>query len=256
MAGLPKSGRWWVFVALILVVFPIAVFAQAIDPPIVGSIEEGTPSDTLADAVALNSVATEEQKEVLIADFAAAIAADRVTLDQALAMLALVSWDTLTDADALAKAIDTMTAVIAGLVDGTIVGDPLVVLADALGTLVTPDGIRNAIARAGGSEELLAQVDDLVAAGVPPGILVRLLEQAFHDGLSEEEIACLLDALDAGADGDSWGQLVNEITSIGTNLHRDREGNQNKNSGEDEGKEQEEEENQHGNANKGEGKKG
>jgi hypothetical protein len=213
---------------------------------------EETPPDILQpliDAVALDPFATYEQTSSLIASFSIAIDAQQLTVDQALAMLALVSWSTLSDAETTAAALASLTAVLQGLADGTITGDPLVALADLLAGVVTPDGVRNAIARAGGSEALLEQVDQLVSAGVPPGILVRLTKQSFHDGVDELTIGLLLDELAATADGDAWGQVVNAVLDVGMNRHQDQEANANANKNTD-GEEQEEEENQHGNGGK------
>lgn len=252
MAGLPKSGRWLILAVSFVVLVPCLAATQTVEP--LPTMEEQTPSDTLQpliDVIQLNSVATETEKADLLGAFSSAIAAGTVTLDQAVAMLALASWETLADADAIAAATSAIAAVLQGLADGTLVDDPLVALAEALAPALTPDGVRNAISRAGGSEELLAQVDELVSVGVPPGILVRLTKQSFHDGLDEEAIGLLLDDLAATADGDAWGQVVNAVLGTGTERHQDREANANENKGKDDGQEKEEEENQHGNGNKG-----
>ena len=243
MAGLPKSRQRVLLLFLIFTALSVATSAQTV---------EQTPPDILqplVDAVALNPFATVEQTTSLIVAFSVAIDAQQLTVDQALAMLALVSWSTLPDAETTAAALSSLTAVLQGLADGTITGDPLVALADLLAGTVTPDGVRNAIARAGGSEALLEQVDELVSAGVPPGILVRLTKQSFHDGVDELTIGLLLDELAATADGDAWGQVVNAVLDVGMNRHQDQEANANANKNTD-GKEQEEEENQHGNGGK------
>jgi len=255
MAGLPKSGAWAVLAALLAVVFCVVASAQTVPPPL---LDEQTSSDTLqplVDAIGLNAFATTEQTQSLVAAFSGAVAAQHVTIDQALAMLALVSWSTLADAESTTQALDAILTVLQGLAAGTITGDPLVALADLLAGLVTPAGVRNAIARAGGSEALLEQVDDLVAAGVPPGILVRLTKQSSHDGIDEARVSLLLDELAATATGDRWGQVVNAVLDVGTNQYRDREANANANKNTD-GNEEEEEENQHGNGSGGKDKKG
>jgi len=252
MAGLPKSHRWLPLVVVVALLLPCLAAAQVIDasPP----IEEQTPSSTLQpliDVVNISAVATDAQKAELLAAFATSIDAGSLTLDQALAMVALVAWETLADPDDIATAITAIVAVLQGLADGSVVEDPLIALAGLLAVSLTPDGVRNAIARAGGSEDLLAQVDDLVSAGVPPGILVRLTKQSFHDGVDEATIGVLLDELAATADGDAWGQVVNAILDVGLNRHQDREANANENQGVKGGHEEEEEQNQHGNSGKG-----
>lgn len=246
MAGLPRSGmRLWL-AAFLLIVVSTVVHAQAVD--------EQTPSDTLQplfDAIALNAYATSEQTASLVASFSNVIVAQKLTVEQAVAMLALVSWGTLPDAETTTRACGAVLSVLQGIAAGSITDDPLVALAELLAGLVTPAGVRNAIANAGGSEALLEQVDDLVAAGVPPGILVRLTKQSFHDGVDEATIVLLLDELGATATGDAWGQVVNAVLGVGANKHQDREENQNQNKNTD-GEEEEEEQNQHGNG----GKKG
>ncbi len=251
MAGLPKSGRWLLLLASFLLCLSAVAAAQTVDPPL---IEEQTPSDTLqplVDGVALNAVATDAQESELVSAFSAVIAAEKLTLDQALAMLALVSWETLETAEDVTAAMAAITAVLQGVADGTLAGDPLAALADLVAAAVAPAGVRNAIARAGGSEELLEQVDELVTQGVPPGILVRLAKQSLRDGLAEEDVTALYDALAIGADGGSWGRLVNEITSDPSNEEPNAGRNRNENSGTDATEEQENQENQHGHGNGG-----
>lgn len=251
MAGLPKSGRWLLLVASFLLCISAVAAAQTVDPP---PIEEQTPSDTLqplVDAVALNAVATDAQKSDLVSAFSSVIAAEKLTLDQALGMLALVAWDALETGEDVTAAMAAITTVLQGVADGTLTGDPLAALADLVAAAAAPSGVRNAIARAGGSEELLERVDELVTQGVPPGILVRLAKQSLRNGLAEEDVAALYDALAIGADGNSWGQLVNEIASGPPDELLNTERNRNENSGADAIEEQEEEGNHHGHGNGG-----
>ncbi len=247
MAGLPKSGHWLVLALSLAMLFSCLAHAQVVAP--LPSIDEQTPSDVLqplADVLAQNAVATDVQAAELLAAFSATITAGQLTIEQALAMLALAAWPTLEEAVAVAESAAAIESILQSLSDGTLLDDPLVALALALGLATTPEGVRDAIARAGGSDELLAQVDELVSAGVPPGILVHLTKQSFHDGLDESAIVLYLDELAATADGDAWGQVVNVILDQGANQHRDREENANKSHGETQNEEEEEEANQHG----------
>lgn len=242
MAGLPKSGRWCA--AVVLCVFSLSAFAQTFDPWLpLPEVEEQTSSvalQPLIDALGENPVATDAELQSLLDAFASAIDGGWVTVDQGLAMLDLASWSTLSDALSVATATDAMLSVLSGRIDGTVL-DPLLALADLLAAVVTPDGVRNAIERAGGSETLLAQVDALVAAGVPPGILVRLTRQTFHDGLEESDVVAIFSDLSGIVDATAWGQVANDLLDQGSERHRDQEKNVNANkngSAKDEGDEE------------------
>ena len=142
-----------------------------------------------------------------------------------------------------------MTEILDGITEGTLEGDPLVELTDALGDALTPAGILNTLGKSGATEDVLNRVEDLVVEGVPPGILVRIAKGALRDGLSDSEITALLDELAAGADGDAWGQLANDVTDQGVYQYQDQEQNQNESGGQTLEPQLETEENQHGNAN-------
>ncbi|MCK5247527.1 hypothetical protein KAR02_11535, partial [Candidatus Bipolaricaulota bacterium] len=100
--------------------------------------------------------------------------------------------------------------------------------------------------------EILDQVSSIVASGVPPGILVRIVKEALRDGLSAEEIAELLDALTTAVDEEgegAWGQIANDVTGDGE--YQDQEQNENVDGNE----EPEEEANEHGDGTDNNGKK-
>ncbi|MEW5826247.1 MAG: hypothetical protein AB1778_05390 [Candidatus Bipolaricaulota bacterium] len=230
MAGLPKSGRWCA--AVVLCVVSLSTFAQTLDPWLpLPEVEEQTSSvalQPLIDALGENPVATDAQLQSLLDAFASAIDGGWVTVDQGLAMLDLASWSTLLDALSVSTATDAMVSILSGRIDGTVL-DPLLALADLLAAVVTPDGVRNAIERAGGSETLLAQVDTLVAAGLPPGVLVRLTQQTFHDGLEESDVVALFSDLSGVVDATAWGQIANDLLDQGNERQRDQEKNANAN---------------------------
>ncbi len=250
MAGLPKSGRQLLLVASLLFITPCLAAAQMAD---LLTVEERTPSGTLQsliDAANSSTAAAETQKAELAVAFSDAISVGQLALDQALAMLALASWETLPDAEATTATLDAIQNVLDDLAGGSLTGDPLAALAAALVATPTPAGATNAIARAGGSEGLLAQVGELVFAGVPPGILVRVAKQSLRNDLPEDEVALALDAVGAGAEG-AWGHLANGAAGGSLARYGNRERNESEGSGVDAAAEQETAGNQHGSGDRG-----
>jgi hypothetical protein len=252
IAGLPKS---FAPVALcFLVGFSLLASAQSIQTPSEGIdpiFDVQTSSTTIQpiyDAIALTSIATPEQIAALEAAFATAMDAGILTVDQGLEMLSLAQWSILEDESSLEATLSALLGVLNDLSSGVLFGDPLAALADALGDALTPAGILNALGKSGATDAVLDRVQDLVVEGIPPGILVRLTKEALRGGLSEDEIGVIFDALSAGNEGDSWGQLANQVSDQGSYKHQDQEQNQNENTGESGDPEIETEQNQHGNA--------
>ncbi len=232
MAGLPKSILVLLSALVIGIALALTGFADGIQtdsivlPP--GDVQ--TSSNVLQpvfDLIDANANADPIDKANLKADFETAV----VTLgllapEQAMAMLSLVQWETLLEPNALANVAAAIQTILADLISGVPIGDPVEALQRLLNLLATPAGTLNAIRNAGASDEILAEVASLVADGVPPGILVRITKQGLRDGLSTEESSSQLDALAAAvAEGEdvSWGQIANEVTEKGNSKHQEQE---------------------------------
>ncbi len=224
MAGLPKSFFAFLISISLILGLTLAGWADDIQtgsvvvPP--GGVQ--TSSNVLQpvfDVIDGNPNAAPADQEALKSAIQSAADLGLLTADQALAMLGLVQWTSLTDADALANAASIVLTILDDLVAGDIT-DPVGALTNLLNQLATPPGTLNAIGRAGASEELLDQVSSLVAGGVPPGIVVRVTKEGLRHGLSMEEIAAQLDvlaaALQSGEDI-AWGQIANDATGKGAN---------------------------------------
>lgn len=241
MAGLPKSA------SLLLISLGVALSMS-----LLGMAQEiQTDSNVLQpvfDLIDANANANLTDQDSLKETFENAVTLGLLTPEEALAMLGLVQWGTLEEADALANASAAIQTILADLSSDTPPDDPLAALTQLLNVLATPAGTLNAIGKAGASEEVLDQVSGLVADGVPPGILVRIIKEGLRNGLSMEEIIAQLDALAAAmaeSEDVSWGQIANDVTEKGESKHRDQE--QNANIGGNE--EPEQEKNEHGNGN-------
>jgi len=90
-----------------------------------------------------------------LAALSSAISAEALTLDQALAMLALVSWETLADDEGVTTATTAIETVLQWLADGPSQGTRSSRLPKPLLLGSPRQAFRNAISRAGGSEALL-----------------------------------------------------------------------------------------------------
>jgi len=162
---------------------------------------------------------------------------------------------------ALSSTLDALTAGEIDLEQGfayladNAAGVTLSALKDLLQT-DTPDGIQNSISNLGQSEgydraaleAVLAEVDRLAAAEVPPGIAQRGVNDLLRAGLTQDEI------VDGGT---SPGKAANEVTdqcqNMNQNENQEDEMNQNRNQGQNEEPEQEDEENQNGSSGSGKG---
>jgi hypothetical protein len=240
-------------VALIVDVLGDLSGGSVIDP--VGELEArllALDRQPVFDAIGASSAATADQIQALLDAFTAAFDASTLTPEQALEMLGFVGWSSLETTEDIDLAMGLLTDTLSGLVAGAIT-DPLGALTDAYNAALTPDGIVNAIGRAGASDETISQVQALVAGGLPPGIAVRVTKEALRDGLTQAEIAELLAELaEEYASGASPGQAANAATGQGSYRHQEQEEEQNSNQG-DSG-DPEEEKNANGPKENGKGK--
>ena len=124
-------------------------------------------------------------------------------------------------------------------------------------------GIENAISKLGTTEgydqealdTVLAKVDELVAAGVPSGVALRVARELIRTGLDPEKIVAELDRLETSIidDGTSPGKAANEVAPQGQNQNQNQEEemNQNSNKGKNDEPEKENEGNQNGSSGNG-----
>ncbi|MDD5263951.1 MAG: hypothetical protein PHU43_03850 [Candidatus Bipolaricaulis sp.] len=219
--------------------------------------QDAATSPTLDEVAALNLTASPEQIRAAVGLLADSVTAGTLSVDQAIQLLIAADWAALADGAAIDAALATLTDLVAGITAGTLTLDEALAALGASETGTTPDGFLDALAQAGASEATGALAEALVAAGVPPGIVVRIVKQGLNqDALTDEEVQALLATLGELADGDSWGKLANEIAGHGSYRHRDRENNVNRNDGTSDDPEQETEQNEHGSQGKGHGKNG
>jgi len=271
-----KNGTYtsWAIPVAVMIVALLAV-------PALGE-EIQTPSSVIPETLELiNACAAldEEQKATLATQFEEAAVGEYLTDAQAAALLDASGLPALAEGDDPALLLDGLTmildALIAGLVDpdGAILsisvwadsGGSLDALAGLLDEQASPPGILNAIGGAladGGylqtdSDTVFAQVELLIEAGVPPGIVVRVSKDTIRDG-EAPDTELLLEQLrvlgELIADGESPGHAANEVTGNGKDRHRhqeeEQESNTNASDGVPPGQQEEKENNANANANK------
>lgn len=265
-AGLPKDIRK--ITLLVLVSTIILVFASA-------GLAEGvqTPSTTLDDVLTLvtqNEYLSPTQQTLLTSSLTSAVTSGALTIDQALALVDLSGLENVTDAAETPVITHVLCIILDALASGEISPEQAsTYMADTVesGTLSalkdltqaeTPMGIENSISEFGATEgyeqeaidTVLAKVDELVVAGVPSGIALRVARDLLRAGLDPDQIATELDRLETSIaeEGTSPGKAANEITSQGQhqNQNQEEEMNQNTNQGKNEEPEDENEENQNG----------
>jgi len=273
IAGLPNSSGKIALLVLAtvgLLAFALPVFSEDVQ----------TTSATLDDLltiVAQNGYISPEQETLLYSSFTSAVTSGVLTPDQALDLWDLSGLGGVTDATETPVLTHALSIILAALTDGEIdLEQAFTYLADTadIGTLSalkdlvetkTPDGIQNSISNLGESEgydqvaidTVLADVDELVAAEVPPGIALRVVNNLLRAGLSPDETVDELDRLQTAIvdGGTSPGRAANEVTDQGQNKNqnqnREEEMNQNSNQGQNEEPEQENEENQNGSSGNG-----
>lgn len=195
---------------------------------------QGIAQQSLSSAEAFTLLNDLEQLETLTPDFIAAISQETLSLEEALALLeaaqfgtgsiSSVSEDTLKlILDGLSgsefKSFDEILALFEEFPDPNIL---LFELKQQFDLLASPQGIinviSNAVTKAGygdvSSAKMLNKADDLIANGVPPGIVVRMIKQALRGSYSEEQILAELDTLNEAIEsGTSPGQAANQTQS-------------------------------------------
>ncbi len=270
-AGLPNDIRritLFVLVPTIILVFALLGLAEDVH----------TPSTTLDDVLTLvtqNDYLSPTQQTLLTSSLTSAVTSGALTVDQALALVDLSGLENVTDAaetpivthalsiilDALASGEISPEQASAYMVD-TVASGTLSALKD-LTQAETPMGIENSISKFGTTEgyeqeaidTVLAKVDELVVAGVPSGIALRVAKDLLRAGLDPEKIIAELDSLETSIaeEGTSPGKAANEVTPQGQhqNQNQEEEMNQNTNQGKNDEPENEDEENQNGSSGNG-----
>lgn len=264
IAGLPNNiGKVALFVLASTILLALALPGLAEDVQ--------TSSTTLDDVLTLitqNEYLSPTQETLFTSSLTAAVTSGALTPDQALALVDLSGLESVTDAtqtSLLTHALSILfDAVASGDIDpdqastylvDTVASGSLSALKDLTET-ETPMGIENAISKLGTTEgydqealdTVLAKVDELVAAGVPSGVALRVARELIRTGLDPEEILAELDRLETSIsdDGTSPGKAANEVTPQGQNQNQEEEMNQNSNKGKNDEPEKENEENQNG----------
>ena len=262
IAGLPKARSLCLVLVVALLSAGVMVSAQEmqtpsllpidpVEPPIVQ-----TPSVTLDGIIAaidLNPAATVDQRNALLDALGPVVEQEVLTEDQALEILSVIGWASLEDTERIDEAIEAVTTVSLQLLSGTLLGDPVAELADLWAEALTPDGIINSIDKAADragldettSDPVLDEVERLIVAGFPPGIVLRVVKDALRDG--DDPLAALA-ALEVAAEEGSNGQAANAVTGNGQNRYEETEENANQEPNE----EPEAEDNNHGQGRNGE----
>lgn len=251
MAGLPKRVVAVASSLTIVVLIAFTMAAQDVQSPsdVIDPVIQ-TPSFILEPVIVTvqsNSLVSEEEKQLLIDTFTAVIEDELMTVDQAVEMLMSLGWTSLELEEDIAVALALLDEILGGVAAGEI-EDPVAALIGAYNAEMTPDGITNAISKAGASDATLLQAQTLVASGLPPGIVLRVTKAALRgEEPTQAEIDAMLTLLgDAFADGSSPGQAANAATEQGTYQYEEQEQEQEENANEGENEEPEEEENKNG----------
>ena len=269
VAGPPKVRIVaYCFVLVFLLVLPRAALGQDIQSSsltVEDLITVITDADTLTDA----------QKEALSASLSDVADSGSFSLDDLFSVLSLaeIGSVSLVEADFVVAALETAFAVLLfGESDLSTVMDALSraldtqdlgVIDGLLQSQVDSSRAANALDRALLNSEydetsvdsLLAQADDLIAQGLPPGIMVRVLKNALRSDLDADELNAML--ADAGSlinDGTPPGQAANQVTGQGEfrNTHQHQE--QEENMTTEQNEELQEEQNSNSSEEKGSGK--
>jgi len=231
-AGLPKIQGTIATVTALLI---LSLTAVAQDNPLEPTLQ------SVIDQIETCTTITQDQQTLLVEAFATAVTAQIVTPDQAIALLGAAALESATDETNAASTVDGLSSILVDLTEGLLDYEGAIAkLTDASPEEepldpVTPDGIRNAIGNAASQEGIdteavdatLAAAERLIAAGIPPGIVLRTVKDAFRDGSDAVEWLDQLESLIA--DGTSPGNAANAVADKGQNRHREEELNQNEN---------------------------
>ena len=253
-AELPKRTRQ-ILLLLSIVICGIVAFGQ--DAPVEPILPtETNPLDGFIERIETLTVLSEDQKTALI-DAAATIVDDvSFTADDATMLLDRLGLDQLVEGEDPQPLVDSLLTVLSEIgaeggldpEEALLRLDELIAAQSELET-VTPEGIRNAISNAavnysGDLDALLAQVEELIFEGIPPGIVLRVVKDGLRSG---EEIDLEAWLTDLGTailvDGLSPGLAANAITGKGQSKHQEQELNQNANQGKNDEPENESEQN-------------
>ncbi|MGB2983709.1 MAG: hypothetical protein WBC63_07620 [Candidatus Bipolaricaulia bacterium] len=231
MAGLPKRAS---LLALVLSLLALASWVgvsqdvqtpPTVIEPIFDVQTESTTLQEITDAVSVNPSASDEEVALLIDLFLSAV--DEGGMDVSLVgeMLDGVGWDGIDEgiSDVMGLIEEILNAYLDELIE-----DPVAGLVDAFNASLTPDGIVNAVTKAGASPETISEVLSLVASGIPPGIVLRVTKAALRDDDLDVSLALadLAGAFEENPDI-SPGEAANEATGNGSFKHREREENEN-----------------------------
>lgn len=269
IVGLPNDIRkitLLVLVSTIILVFALPALAEDVQ----------TPSATLDDVLTLvtqNDYLSPAQQTLLTSALTSAVTSGALTVDQALALVDLSGLEDVTDAAKTPVLTHALSIILNALALGEIsLEQASTYIADTVesGTLSalkdltqaeTPMGIENSISKLGMTEgyeqeaidTVLAKVDELVVAGVPSGIALRVVKDLLRAGLDPEKIIAELDRLETSIaeEGTSPGKAANEVTPQGQNQNQEEEMNQSTNQGKNDEPEDENEENQNGSSGNG-----
>jgi len=170
-----------------------------------------TPSETLETVLSLvqdNPYVSVKHAQVLSAFLATAVDQGALTPDEALKLLDTVGWTELISEDAVGFAVRALElALIAVTAEGTPYDEVLAKLSEMaksgeLGPLASETGSANALpglatallhSTENLTPELLAEIEDAVVSGVPPGQVIRTVKSL--SGASEEEVSAALEDL-------------------------------------------------------------
>ena len=219
-----------------------------------------TDSLTLEDVLAIieiNEALDDGQKIALGDAFTTMIEEEYLSVEEALALLEVAGLETLTVENA-AFVVDALDLVLDALYNGEIDPESAVgILSEAMesGSLndikddlaewTTPEGISNVIGRAAfaagyeGDElkDLLDRANLLIADGVPPGIVVRILKDKLRGGTESEEEDLATETLNTldevytyiVDEGLPPGQAANKVAGKGKYKYTEEEREQNQN---------------------------
>ncbi len=246
VAGPPKVRIvvYW-FVLVFLLVLPRAALGQDVQS---SSLTVGDLITVIADVDTL----TDAQKETLSASLLDVAGSGSFSLDELLAVLSLaeIGSVSLAEADFVVAALETAFDVllfgesdlstVMNALSGALDTQDLGVIDGLLQSQVDSSRAANAIEKALTDSEydetsvdsLLAQANDLIVQGLPPGIVVRVLKDALRSDLDADGLSSML--ADVGSlinDDTPPGQAANQVTGQGefrnTHQHQEQEENMN-----------------------------
>ncbi|UCF10192.1 MAG: hypothetical protein JSW65_00465 [Candidatus Bipolaricaulota bacterium] len=267
-AGLPKAR-------MVSLLTSIACLALLLTPLAVQGQEVQTPSSVIPltlEIIAASPALSDEQKAALSTQFEDAAAGEYITDDQGVALLEAAGFTALVEGDDPTLVLEAIALVLSAITSGALDpegaittlsvwaanGGTLEALAGLLEEQASPPGILNAIGGALGrggylqtdSDTVFVQVELLIQAGVPPGIVLRVAKQTIRDG-EEADLELLLAQLqylgELIAAGESPGHAANAATGRGRHRHQEEEQNANASDGVPPGQQKEKENNGNGN---------